>query len=464
MSAQRLARQFLELEARALRTRIDRLMPFSVSMTMVPAASVPVAAMAAIESLLRRGRQTLRMAVARFIAWLQSPAGRAATPADAQRRFMVLRLRFHTIIAQFDLFADILVQRSEHGNGVWIAGLDDLAADALAVPGHPRAAPPLVCYLDRGVGAAIRRARTRLPGGDLLPVAVIRVPRERMIGQGIGSSLVHEVGHQAAALLDLLPLLRTTLLRKQRSTPDAALRAAWICLEKWCSEIIADFWAVAQLGVSATLGLMGVVSLPKAFVFRVELDDPHPFPWIRVMVSAALGDAMYPHAQWKGIATMWEAMYPPTGLAPETTLLIRALRSILPEFAALVMSLRPQALRGETLGGCMRRLDRSPARLAVEWERIRNAPDSWHRLPPTLTLAALSQARVDGRLSPEHESQALQRLLTEWAVQSALKAAEASAAAPAGRDADQRPPKPRAPYVPFSTSSRLPLREVYETA
>ena len=60
-----------------------------------------------------------------------------------------------------------------------------------------------MCYLDRGHGAAIRRARARLPGGGMSPVAIIRVPRERMVGAGIASSLVHEVGHQAAALLDL---------------------------------------------------------------------------------------------------------------------------------------------------------------------------------------------------------------------------------------------------------------------
>ena len=75
-------------------------------------------------------------------------------------------------------FASALTQRSEHSTGV---------------------------CLDRSMGAAIRRARTRLPGGELNPVAIIRVPRERMVGTGIGSSLVHEVGHQGASLLDLVP-------------------------------------------------------------------------------------------------------------------------------------------------------------------------------------------------------------------------------------------------------------------
>ena len=37
---------------------------------------------------------------------------------------------------------------------------------------------------------------------------MIRIPRERMIGYGIASSLVHEVGHQGAALLGLVESLR----------------------------------------------------------------------------------------------------------------------------------------------------------------------------------------------------------------------------------------------------------------
>ena len=99
------------------------------------------------------------------------------------------------MLTQFDIFADVLSQRSEHDTGVWLSGLDVVAADALALPDYYEA-PPVICYLDRGHGAAIRRARTRLPGGSENPVAVVRVPRERMVGSGIASSLVHEVGHQ----------------------------------------------------------------------------------------------------------------------------------------------------------------------------------------------------------------------------------------------------------------------------
>ena len=327
--------------------------------------------------------------------------------------------------------------------GVWIAGLDDLAADALRVPNQVVAAPPMICYLDRGLGAAIRRARTRLPGGDATPVAIIRVPRERMIGQGIGSSLVHEVGHQAAALLDILPPLRQALLARARQEADPARRAAWLCWEKWCSEIVSDFWAVAYLGTSATVGLIGVVSLPRVFVFRLEANDPHPFAYIRVLTSAALGGALYPNPQWAAVASMWEAMYPTAGLRPELLVLIAALQQTLPAFARLLLGLRLSALRGAALGSSLRPLDRTPSRLAALWRSVRDRPDDWHRLPPTLTLAAIGQARTDGQLAPEAESVAIRRLLSEWAVKSALD----SAASARPRPASDRPAAGR-PTVP----------------
>jgi hypothetical protein len=286
----------LAQEARALLTRLAGVQPFALHVPMVPAAAVSLAAQTAIDRYLMRGRRELRGLVVGFLRWLRGPAGRAATAAEAQRRFTFLRLRFQSGLTQFDIFADALSQRSEHDNGVRLSGLDVVAADALTLPGGYYEAPPVICYLDRGHGAAIRRARTRLPGGGENPVAIIRVPRERMIGSGIASSLVHEVGHQGAALLDLVNSLQLAL--RDRKSEEERERRAWELWERWLSEIVADFWSVARVGVAATLGLLAVVSLPRAFVFRVSMDDPHPFPWIRVLLSCALGQALYPHPQF----------------------------------------------------------------------------------------------------------------------------------------------------------------------
>lgn len=112
------------------------------------------------------------------------------------------------------------------------------------------------------------------------------MPRERVIRSEIGSTLIHEVGRQGSIPLDLANSLRPILQGMQRG--DGSQSLTWTLWERWISEILTDFWSVARLGIDATLGLICVVSLPRAFVFRFDLEGPHPVPWIRVKFSCAL--------------------------------------------------------------------------------------------------------------------------------------------------------------------------------
>jgi hypothetical protein len=423
-----LALWMLEQEARGLLTRLDLVKPFVLQETMVPAAALSPAAQAAIEDYLLRGRSALRSQILDYVRWLVGP-GRIAGPVECQRRLAFLRLRFNSALGQMDLFGDAITQRSEHETGVWLSGLDVAAADALTLSGRFFEAPPVVCYLyGRGLGGAIRRVRTRLPGGGENPVAIIRIPRERMIGYGIASSLVHEVGHQAAALLGLVESLRPALQEAQlRTAPNE--QPAWRLWERWISEIIADFWSIAKVGISSTLGLIGVVSLPRRFVFRINVDDPHPLPWIRVMLSCAIGDALYPHPQWRRVATVWESFYPPTGIDPRAAELLDLLRATIPRFVALVVDHRPASLQGRSLGQVVPVPDRTPERLVRYFRAWREAPAAMRSASPCLVFAALGQARAGGLISPELESRTLGDLITHWAVKSTLDVTARSAIA-----------------------------------
>ena len=113
----------LEQEARALLTRLGKVKPFALHMTMVSAAAISAAAQTAIETHMTKSRRELNNLVLQFLSWLLSPAGQLSKPAEAQRRFTFLRMRFNAVISHFDIFADVLVQRSEHETGVWVAGL-----------------------------------------------------------------------------------------------------------------------------------------------------------------------------------------------------------------------------------------------------------------------------------------------------------------------------------------------------
>ncbi len=409
------AGRFLHQEARALRTRLDAVKPLALMETMVPAAAFSPAAHRNIERLLSTGRHDLRAHLDAYLHWLAAPSGSGSDAKEAHRRFTFLRLKFNAILTQIDIFADAMSQRSENETGVWLAGLDALAADALKLPGDYYPSPPVVCYLDRGIGAAIRRTRTRLPGGSDNPVAVIRVPRERMIGSGIASSLIHEVGHQAIALLDLLPSLRSAIRERGGSAGDDT--TAWMLWERWISEILSDFWSVARIGIGATTGLMGVVSLPRPFVFRCNPEDPHPMPWIRVQLSIAMGRVLFPHAQWDALDNLWSGFFPLAGLDSKTQFIIAILQKTMPEFISLLLEHRPVALQGATLVSIMELEEKQPADLSRRFEEWKADPSLLRSERPVMAFAVIGQARAEGKLTPERESRLLTRLLIHWAVE-----------------------------------------------
>ena len=419
----------LEQESRALLTRLGRVKPFVLEESMLPAAGLLPASQIAIENFLIAGRRHLRALVHEFLAWLHSPQSMMSDAEEAQRRFSMLRLRFNAVLTHFDLFNNVITQRSESETGIWLSGLDVVSADALNL-GERYAAPPVICYLERGVGAAIRRAHTKMPGGGNSPAAIIKVPRERMVGSGIASSLIHEVGHQGAALLDLVESLRPVLRGMQRGSQREY--RAWQFWERWISEIVADFWSVARVGVTSTLGLIGVVSLPRAFVFRINADDPHPSPWIRVKLSAAIGNALYPDPQWGRLTQLWEAYYPLTGLHPDTQQTFAMLERTMPGLVAVLVNHRPRALRGTSLTEALEVETRPPSVLRAALARWRTAPDDMYAARPTMAFAVIGQGRADGKVSPEEESVILGKLLTHWAVQSTLQALAGCAAPPKG--------------------------------
>ncbi|MDO7866773.1 hypothetical protein [Nocardioides jiangxiensis] len=421
MDVRRQSSALLDLEARALLSRLDQIRPIALHETMVPAACLPPRASLDIERFLHTGRQVLRNQVREYLAWLRGP-GRTATPEQQQYRFVLIRMRFNAILSQFDMFTEVVTQRSEYRTGVWLAGLDVVAADALVTNPYITDPPPLVCYLARGPGAAIRRAKTKMPGGDLSPAGIIRVPRERMVGHGIASSLVHEVGHQGAALLDLVPSLRKELAgHRARAGASAPVWKNW---ENWISEIVADFWSVATLGISSTLGLLAVVSLPRFFVFRPSGDDPHPIPYVRVLLSCAIGQELYPHPQWADMARTWKALYPVTSLPPERQREFALIEAGIPAFVKVLVNHRPASLKGRPLRETFPLAERQPARLLALHQAWKGDLGVMARQRPALVFAVIGQARAAGRIDPEAETQLVSALLRAWALRSSLSTAE----------------------------------------
>ncbi len=405
-------RLFLANESRALLTRLKQVKPFLLNMPMVAAANISPAAQRGIYQLLGQNYVELKLKIQQFLEALKK--GSIHTAEDAQSTFAFIKLQFNWLLDSLDIFADVLSQRSEHETGIWLSGLDVLAEDSIQVKGNLFEAPPLITYLDRGHGAAIRRARTRLPSGKSNPVAVIRVPRERMISSGIASSLIHEVGHQGATSLQLVTSLKTQL--RQKIQEDKANQAYWQWYERWISEILSDLWSVANLGIGATTGLINVVSVPSYFVFRLKMDDPHPPPWIRVKLSLAFGEVLFPDPQWKRLEQLWDRLYPLSLVGDSKRTTYKKLEALLPKFCKLVLQHRSEPLQELPLQEIFPYATRQPERLRNLFQSWKSNPLWLKRYRPALVFAAIGQARADNMLTPEKENEILSKVLVSWAL------------------------------------------------
>jgi hypothetical protein len=404
--------EYLTNEAYSLLTRLNQVKPFSMTMPMVRGASVSDKALKEIIALLEKEKGVLRRNIYKFIDRIKDFQRQKADEKALQTGFTILKLRFNDILDQLDIFASVLSQRGELETGIWLAGLDVLAEDGLKTIKSFAELPSLMVFLDRGHGAAIRRARTRLPGGDENPVAIIQVPRERMIGSGVASSLIHEVGHQVSSLLNLVPSLSAVLAKKVQEGNNTT---AWKYFNRCISEILSDVWAIGHLGITATMGLMGVVSLPRYFQFRLDMDDPHPAPYIRVQLSCAFGKRLFPYSGWDRLWEMWKKFYPKEGLDKESLKILSEIEKEIDPFIEHVINHSTKEMKGKKLFELFPLAERQPGNLKQLFQLWKAKKINLHVMQPTLVFALLGQAKFNLAIDADKESKVLTRQLRQWA-------------------------------------------------
>jgi hypothetical protein len=205
-------------------------------------------------------------------------------------------------------------------------------------------------------------------------------------------------------------------LRAKQSAPQAEA-AVWSLFERWIGEIVADLWSVARVGISATLGLMSVLSLPRRFAFRISWDDPHPTPWLRVLISAEIGSQLYPHPQWHVLADMWRALYPLSQLPATIAGMLHALDHAVPALCTLLVQHRPASLGGASIAEAIADPDRSPEALFATFQQSGGRAGRLAQEPPARAIATIAQASALGLIDARREAAVLDKMLTIWALE-----------------------------------------------
>ncbi|BCS31447.1 hypothetical protein TBR22_A06480 [Luteitalea sp. TBR-22] len=329
----------------------------------------------------------------------------AHEPASARRMNAMLgelELDLAETFGFFDACMDVLTQRHAPNLGPLLAGCDALARESLH---KPHAAlrivePPLV-YCDRGFGASTLREGVRLRHGIPNPLPLVQIPYSRLVEKCTLTSILHEVGHEVLVRLGLVAVLPVAV--RAALTHARAPRQVCDYFPLWTSEIGPDFWTFCDAGLASAAAIQDILALRPDDVLRVSGTDPHPPPYLRVLLVFEWCRQAWGRGPWDAWEARWRELYDPADATPSARLLLHAALPYLPVVARTFFTTRFRVLEGRRLPDLFALDALAPARLAPLVERREG--DAFRALPAAAQLAvfrlASEQGLPDTRLDAE---------------------------------------------------------------
>jgi hypothetical protein len=350
---------------------------------------------------LRRQLQAKADGLARDADVLVAELRAATTEPQLDRlrqRVVAFRRRYLQVETALDFYGDAINSRTSPRLAGLLRACDVLALrsleDVLVPLRHE--VPPVLTFVDKGLGASILRAGLRLvEGGPLSAAAAVKITRQNLYRP---TALVHETGHQAAHILGWNDELAAVIAR-ELTPASPELAAVW---SSWSSEIAADTYAFAFAGYGSVAALHDVVSGGGASVFRQIPGDPHPLPFLRVLLVVQMAVRFFGVGPWDELARAWKRAYPLTAAPPAVRALVERSLAHLPRLAELCLLTPMRAFGDRPLAALVDPLRVRPdalAQLARESGPALRTSPHWLR-KEGLRLLALSSFRA--ATEPEH--------------------------------------------------------------
>ncbi len=226
---------------------------------------------------------------------------------DLHRHILTFRQKYLRVETIIDYYADAVNTRTNPKIAALLRACDILSHRSMAVllDQLAKVTPPVLTYLDKGLGASILKAGLRLwDGNTLSPVASIKIVRHNLLRP---TSLIHEAGHQAAAILNWNEELAARLNQHIENSSSHSVAEIW---SSWASEIAADAFAFIHTGYAAVAALHDVLAGEDRFVFRLNVGDPHPIAYLRVLLGIVMCRRFFGNGPWDDLATAWKLTYP----------------------------------------------------------------------------------------------------------------------------------------------------------
>lgn len=258
-----------------------------------------------------------------------------------RRQVLSVRREFVQVETLLDFFGDAINTRTGAEIAALLHACDILAEKSMRqlLDQFDQPTPPVLTYLDKGMGASILKAGLRLwDGRTVNPVSAIKIVRHNLLRP---TSLIHEAGHQAAHQLDWNNQLAVALNEGIKST-STTLATTW---SEWASEIAADVFAFVHTGYASVAALHDVLAGEEELVFAIRPGDPHPMSFLRVLLGVEFCRLAYGRGPWDDLSESWNSTHRIASADAEARELATASTRLLPDIAQICLS-RPLASFG----------------------------------------------------------------------------------------------------------------------
>ena len=332
----------------------------------------------------------------------------AAQLEELRVRVIAFRRRYLQVETALEFYGDAVNSRTSPRLAGLLRACDALALMSMQKVLEPlgRPVPPILTYVNKGLGASILRAGLRLwDGGSVSPAAALKITRQNLYGP---TAVCHESGHQVAHIVGWNDEL-AALLQRELAPASTDVAATWA---SWSSEIAADTHAFAHTGYGSVAALHDVVSGGRS-VLRLNPGDPHPLAYLRVLLGVEMCSRCYGAGPWTDLGRAWVQSYPLTAAPVDTRTLVERSLPLLPRIAELCLLAPMRGFGGRPLVALVDPLRVRPdalARLAQEAGRALTTSSHWVR-HEALRLLALSSFRA--ATEPERSAE-IARQFEEW--------------------------------------------------
>lgn len=408
--------QHLQRHVESLRFRVESFSALRGLVNLPPHHDISKRQWTVIES-------ELKVAEARLLARLKAGARaylpQAHTPKVARTLNALLgslELEMSRAFSFFDTYMDVLTQRHTPELGPMLAGCDVLAWDSIHKD-HPALAivePPLV-YCDRGFGASTLREGVMLPTQIPNPMPLVQIPYSRLKEKYNLTSICHEVGHEAMVRLGLVGTVPKAFRKALRRA--GAPTAIQDLFALWSSEINPDFWTFCSCGMAEAGAIREILTLPPSQVFRLSWTDPHPPPYLRVLLAFEWCRQVWGRGVWDDWEREWLELYRLKNAAPETRNILTKARDYLPLISRVLLHTRFRVLNGKALPDLFNLSDLAPSELRRAASTFRGGALNLKGLRPSAHLAVFRVLRDQGKLKEEEIDQLMSKWLLKLAAQ-----------------------------------------------